>query len=92
MEPPVQIDGARVLEWAWSETPFGGVSSSDGCESVPIHGLALCRYEGSSVVYRFSCNKNWGCEQDFDYESIEVAKAELPEQYRRVARVWHRSL
>jgi len=89
MQPPSQIDGARVLDWAWSDAPFGMVPSPEGQEGVAIHGLAVCQYDGSSVVYRFSCNGNWKCEQDFDYESVEVAKSELPEQYRHAAPIWH---
>lgn len=88
MTPPPHIDGALVLEWAWSEIPFGELRSSDGSIVTAIHGLALCRYEGSSTIYRFSCDANWETEQDSDHSSIEQAKAHLPEQYRRVPTQW----
>lgn len=88
MKPPAHIDGALVLEWAWSEIPFGELRSNDGSAAVAIHGFALCRYEGSATVYRFSCNVNWETEQDADHSSIEQAKAELPAQYRRVPAQW----
>ena len=49
MQPPRQIDGATVLEWAWSDVPFGYVGGAAG---VAVHGLAICQYEGSSKVVR----------------------------------------
>lgn len=89
MHPPERIDGARVLEWAWSNVPFG-VVPVEGAEAIAIHGLALCQYDGKTRVYRFSCNREWGCEQDGLYDSLEEAKRELPGQYRRVPVVWRR--
>ena len=59
MKPPEYIDGARVLEWAWSEVPFGELRHNDGSPAAAIHGLAVCQYEGSLHVYRFSCNAHW---------------------------------
>ena len=86
--PPPTIDGARVLEWAWSDLPFGALWDTRGQVVALIHGLALCRYEGAGEVYRFSCNADWECEQDQAYASLEQARQELPEPYRRVAVVW----
>jgi hypothetical protein len=88
MKPPPQIDGADVLEWAWSEAPFGYVRFDSGSPAAAIHGLALCRYRGSEGVYRFSCNASWEVEQDACYPSLDAAKALLPEQYRLVAASW----
>lgn len=82
MHPPTHIDGARVLQWAWSEIAFGMVGKT------AIHGLALCRYDGAQEIYRFSCNRHWNCEQDAPYGSVHEAKSELPVQYRRVDAVW----
>lgn len=82
MRPPHEIDGAKVLEWAWSDTPFGYLRSEDGVISIAIHGLAICQYAGSSSVYRFSCDGAWKCEQDAPHASVEEAKQWLPEQYR----------
>jgi hypothetical protein len=90
MSPPTLIDGARVLEWAWSDVPFGDVRSTDGAVAMEIHGLALCQYEGSSTVVRLSCNSEWGSEQDAEYASVDAAKSQLPAQYRRVPAVWNR--
>jgi hypothetical protein len=88
MRPPSHIDGALVLEWAWSDTPFGIVPYVGGGTAAVIHGLALCRYEGASVIYRFSCGSTWECEQDGVYDSIEIAKSELPDQYRHAPIHW----
>lgn len=86
--PPQRIDGALVLEWAWSEEPFGELLDTEGRLVAVVHGLALCRYDDSSKIYRFSCDDSWDCQQDAVYESIDVAKAFLPAQYRRVVPKW----
>ena len=83
MKPPLQIDGATVLEWAWSDVPFGNVGGTN------IHGLAICRYAGASEVYRFSCDAHWHTQQDEIYESATEAKNELPHQYRNSEATWH---
>jgi hypothetical protein len=88
MHPPSHIDNALVLEWSWSDLPFGNVRYDDGRIAAVIHGLALCQYEGSSEICRFSCNSRWECQQDEVYDSIATAKAELPEQYRHAAIHW----
>jgi len=88
MQPPSHIDGARVLHWAWSDVPFGDVRFSDGRVAAVIHGIALCQYEGSADVYRFSCGPDWQCEQDQVYGSIQEAKDELPEQYQNAPAHW----
>jgi hypothetical protein len=90
MKPPPYIDGALVLEWAWSDVPFGEVLFADRTVAATIHGLALCQYEGSKTIYRFSCNASWETEQDSEYASIEDAKAQLPRQYQQVSAHWVR--
>ena len=82
MQPPEKIDGADVIEWAWSDAPFGRVGE------VKIHGLAICRYAGASEIYRFSCDAEWDTQQDQVYESATEAKDELPEQYRNAKANW----
>ena len=89
MQPPRQIDGATVLEWAWSDVPFGYVGGAAG---VAVHGLAICQYEGSSKVVRFGCNAKWETQQDADYSSVEEAKAMVPAQYRFLRVNWHGTL
>ncbi len=89
--PPREIDGARVLHWAWSgSTPFGVVRFPDGTIAAEIFGLAICQYSNSDVVYRFSCNAEWETEQDHDYASAQEAMDNLPMQYRELAAVWHK--
>ena len=87
--PPAEIDGARVLEWAWSgDKPFGVIPCGATEPPIEIFGLAICQYPASEKVYRFSCNSNWEVEQDSDYESSIEAKANLPRQYQEVKAVW----
>ena len=80
MRPPKEIDGARVIEWAWSHPePFFVVPYSDRSGGIPIHGLAICRYEDSGAIYRFSCNENWETENDSPQDSIAAARQRLSE-------------
>ncbi|WP_395008074.1 hypothetical protein [Undibacterium sp.] len=90
MKPPETIDGAIVIEWAWSgHIPFGVIKSAESNEApIEIYGLALCQYIDANVTYRFSCNAKWETEQDFDYSSVEDAKANIPQQYRNVPIHW----
>ena len=81
--PPKQIDGANVIEWAWSDAPFGEVGG------VLIHGLAICHYGDSHEIYRFSCDAHWGTQQDGLYGSINEAKSDLPRQYRNAEAIWY---
>ncbi len=88
-KPPKEIDGARVIEWAWSgEEPFGSLKYSNGELAFEIFGFAICQYDGSSVFYRFSCDKTWESQQDCDYSSVKDAKQNLPQQYNRVSPDW----
>jgi len=89
-KPPSYIDNAKVLEWAWSGSKhFGFVNYQNGDVAATIYGLAICQYENSDKVYRFSCDKNWETEQDSEYDSIEEAKEELPQQYKVIQAQWH---
>jgi hypothetical protein len=84
-EPPTEIDGARVVEWAWSgDIPFGEVP---GTESLEIFGLAITTYDDREF-YRFSCDLHWETQQDELYDSIDEAKRQLPTQYRNVEARW----
>ncbi len=90
-KPPKEIDGALVIEWAWSgERPFGVVHYSSGDIASEIYGLAICRYINDNKVYRFSCDENWETEQDADYDSLEEAKVNLPAQYQNIKVNWQR--
>ena len=88
-KPPREIDGATVLEWAWSgHKPFGVVPVSLGGVAIEIFGLAICRYPGESNAYRFSCDRDWQSEQDAHYDTVTEAKANLPDQYKSVDVNW----
>ncbi|WP_417503143.1 hypothetical protein [Marinobacter sp.] len=90
-KPPKEIDGAEVLEWAWSgNKPFGFVRLQSGEVAAEIFGLAICRYPDSDTIYRFSCNIEWETEQDSDYCSINEAKKNLPEQYKNIEAQWQK--
>ncbi len=85
MQPPDEIDGARVIEWAWSGSmPFGEVPGADPPE---IFGLAIATYDDIQF-YRFSCDRNWNTAQDGVYCSVVDAKNQLPGQYRNVEANW----
>ncbi|MEM7246895.1 MAG: hypothetical protein AAF533_16215 [Acidobacteriota bacterium] len=89
-EPPAELDGARVLWWAWSgERPFGELPGAPDDERW-IHGFAICRYSGSTTCYRFSCNSRWEVVQDATYDDEEQAKESLPAQYDRDRVTWNR--
>lgn len=84
-EPLAEIDGARVIEWAWSgDQPFGEVP---GAHSPRIFGLAIATYDDKDF-YRFSCDCDWETQQDGLYDSIDEAKRQLPDQYRNVKVNW----
>lgn len=86
--PPSKIDGARVVEWAWSgDLPFGEVP---GAGSSLIFGLAIATYDDHEF-YRFSCDRAWKTQQDAVYDSVVEAKAHVPNQYRNSEIVWHSS-
>jgi len=82
MTPPSTIDDAEVLYWAWSEpAPFFVMTDSNGEDAVAIHGLALCRYPDSKVIYRFSCNSSWETENDSTFETVQQAMQARSAQY-----------
>lgn len=87
-EPPNELDGARVVKWAWSgNKPFGLISSGSD-DQIEIYGLAICQYDDTGNVYRFSCDSDWEVQQDGSYESIDEALRQLPDQYKLVAARW----
>ena len=89
-EPPDYLDRAKVIKWAWSgNQPFGFVDNEDKTEREEIYGLAICQYDGKNDVYRFSCDKNWETVQDAQYDTVENAIAQLPDQYKNVKADWN---
>jgi hypothetical protein len=49
-------------------------------EEVPIHGLAICRYE-QGPGYRFSCDSSWEVQNDSPYDTVEQAMRSPSGQY-----------
>ena len=91
MRPPEEIDGATVVEWAWSDPdPFFVMPDSGRSGGVPIHGLAICRYDDSGAIYRFSCDREWETENDSTHDSIEVARLASSRQHDVLAVEWRR--
>lgn len=83
--PPREIDGAKVLWWAWSGgEPFGY------CSDAAIHGFAVCRYPNGQL-YRFSCNEHWETENDAPCDDEGSAMSSLPLNYMATAAKvqWH---
>jgi len=95
VEPPDELDGARVIRWAWSGVePFGHLpivgSDTDNVSSasVEIFGLAICQYDDSDNFYRFSCDKDWEVQHDGVFESVDDALRQLPNQYKLATGKW----
>lgn len=87
---PEYIDGAKVIKWAWSgQYPFGFVGNEENTEQEQVFGLAICQYEKSHSVYRFSCDKDWETLQDAPYDSVDNAINCLPEQYKNQKIIWY---
>lgn len=93
MKPPNQIDGADVLEWAWSgDTPFGVIMYAKSNDvAVEVYGIAICKYPDSDIIYRFSCDKDWETQQDSSYSSAAEAKEQLMKQYEGFPITWFKN-
>ncbi|MEP6904105.1 MAG: hypothetical protein ABJA66_20470 [Actinomycetota bacterium] len=88
-KPNNEIDGAKVLYWAWSgSVPFGFVGDPKDPMASKIYGVAICQYENSNEFYRFSCDENWETQQDQVYDSVKLAIENLPDQYKNVSADW----
>ena len=84
-QPSPEIDGARVIEWAWSsDQPFSDLIVEG---SPKIFGLVIATFNDRQF-YRFSCDQEWKTQQDCLYDSIDEAKSQLPDQYRNVEAKW----
>jgi hypothetical protein len=73
------VGGTSVWRAAWSR-------GDDGL----IFGFAVCRYDQSGALYRFTCNKHWQVVQDADHRDEEETKAAIPGQYDASRVVWQR--
>jgi hypothetical protein len=81
VKPPNKLDGATVLYWADAEEPFFRMPCVDSsASSIPIHGLAVARYDSGSF-YRFSCDANWEVQNDSDHGGVDQALHAPSAQY-----------
>lgn len=89
--PPPMLDGALVLCWASSDTPFFLMPC--GTEPpIPIYGIAICSYADGQAVYRFSCDAAWDVVNDTDFSSVEEAVLTSSGQYDISKVIWNRLL
>jgi hypothetical protein len=85
--PPPRLDGARVLRYAISQHGGFYYVGNEAREEVPVAAMAICRYDGSDVVYLFKCATDWDVMHDDDCASVDeamesaaqMAKSETPE-------------
>jgi hypothetical protein len=89
IEPALELDGAKVIKWAWSgHKPFGIVGNEDYAERESIYGVAICSYGDHEGIYRFSYDKDWKVVQDEYYNTIDQALDQLPDLYKNVEANW----
>ena len=87
--PPNELDGARVLWWAWSgEEPFGELFGAQD-EDRYVYGFAVCTYDNEQF-YRFSCSGSWDVVQDSVHDTEEEAKVSIPTNYDASKVRWSR--
>ena len=48
--------------------------------TIPIHGLAICRYD-EGTVYLFVCDASWEVQNDSPYDTVERAMRSASAQY-----------
>lgn len=85
LEPPDEIDGAKVVWWAYdSKKPFFVMKFTNGLDYKPIHGFALCQYKSSREVYKFSCDLQWNVANDSVYETVEQALSDIGRQFQDI--------
>lgn len=84
MRPPHQLDGAKVLYWAWSgNQPFGDMPFTDGSVASEIYGFAISIYDGGTI-YWFSCDRQWEVQNDDPYTTPQQAmEANYPQYSNR---------
>jgi hypothetical protein len=89
-EPPPFLDGARVVYWAWWPDPFFVMRDPEGNAVAHVYGLAICRYDDSGAVYRFSCDQNWEVLNDSPYGTEEEARSAASGDYDVARIAWER--
>ena len=69
-DPPLELDGARVLCWVASHR--GGFYQIG---SGTVAAMAIAQYGDGGSIYLFKCDSNWDVIQDWDCDSVADAKA-----------------
>ena len=68
-----KLDDADVLMIS-SKGSYGYIKIQGSCEvGIEVCYLAICKYPKSDKVYLFLCDEHMSVENDWDYDSIEVA-------------------
>ncbi len=68
-----ELDGAKILMIS-EKGHYGYITMVGSLEnSIEICYLAICKYDTSSTVYLFLCDKNMSVENDVDFTSVEEA-------------------
>jgi len=86
--PPAQLDGARVLRYAISQHGGFYYVGNEAQEEVPVFAMAICRYDGSDVVYLFKCAADWDVMHDADCASVDEAMEHAAQQAERETPRW----
>jgi hypothetical protein len=101
IEPPTEIDGARVLFVAEVDsevTPTGATKHSLGTvvdgqlvrgpAMDPFAALAIAQYEGANDFYLFYLDTGWRAVTDTFHYTIEDAKAQAEFEYEGITSKW----
>jgi hypothetical protein len=86
--PPPQLDGARVLRYAISRRGGFYHVGNEAQEMVPVSAMAICRYDGSEIVYLFKCTTDWDVMHDSDHASVDEAIERATQQAKRETPEW----
>ena len=86
--PPSHLDGARVLRYAISQRGGFYYVGNEAQVLVPVSAMAICRYDGSNVVYLFKCATDWDVMHDDDCASVDEAMEHAAQQAERETPDW----
>jgi len=95
-EPPVLLDGARVLEYAWLERAQGDPDRMRGLVAgVPIAAgvvatLVIAENLVEEGVFLIHCDDEWGTVIGESYADVESARIAASEAYRGDTIAWVR--
>ena len=93
-EPPVVLDGTRVLEYATISSvvhPTGRISVSVGGVPVDLNsvrGVALTEALGDDGFFVIHCDEHWSTLAAGHYPRLEDARASAESAYAGIASLW----